>query len=682
MDGRGLLEQRLRAATVALATGGRVGTGFFVAPDLVLTCAHVVTGDGEPPDVVSIEPGRDRPAERLTVVDGSFLPAPAGGPDLVLLRAERDHPYVVLSAAVEPGDELWSFGYPEGSYRAGEPVWFRHEGLSERRDGAQLLRVAQGAVRRGFSGAPVLNWRTGAVCGLVRVRDTVHDSVARLVPAEVVLRAYPQLAAHGDGNGAWLGTMDDAQLRAAGRRVPGPRLRRYLDAARRADRMHPYFHLLGTGLPPLATVYLRQQASAQLMTHGRVDADELVLRHAGVQVIGGPGAGKSSLLRHITATAAKAWLRGATGGFVPILVPAASLTQWVSMAEALASGVHHELHTELDGRQLTEMFQHEPLPDVPWLVLVDGLDEILDQQLRSVVLNKIERYREESLFRFMLTSRQLGEHVFDKVYDPKRYPTYVIEPFTDDDLRDFAGRWFAALNAPAPAEMTMRFMNRLAHNKLRGLAHIPLIATMMCVLFMENPNGDLPINRCQLYGRFVAWLSSKQQRSAEVRANLRALASAGGGDAEAAVDELLNRLPDLLREVALERQGFGNLAPRVPVPIAERIARWDGHWPLRTLRRDAWHEIVCEALRVNGLLVQRGDDFRFLHQTVEEYLAAARLVECSRRRIRKILAPQRAWPWSNLEVRMFVAAMLVDNGTDVSRMLMRCKYSLKAWRAC
>jgi Trypsin-like peptidase domain/NACHT domain len=673
VDARGLLERRLLASTVALTSGGRVGTGFFVAPDLVLTCAHVVGADGGRPRPILIEAGRDRAAERLTVVEGTWLTGESGGPDLVLLRAERDdHPYVLFSEVVEPGDELWGFGYPEGSYRTGEPVGFRYEGLSERADGARLLRVAHGQVRRGFSGSPVLNWRTGGICGLVRFRDMVYDSVVRLVPVSEIMAVYPQLATQRIDHNAWFEVLDDAQLKAGGWRAPGPRLRRYLEAAQRADRMHPYFHLLGEGVPPLTNVYLRQQASPQLTADNRVDAGELAVRHEGVQVIGGPGSGKSSLLRHITAMTAGSWLRCATGTFVPILVPAASLTRPMSMSEALAGGVHHELHTELDNRQLIEMFQQEPMPGVPWLVLVDGLDEVLDQQQRRWVLDVIERYREHPLYRFMVTSRQLGEHVFDKIYDPQRYPTYVIEPFDDEGLREFAARWFAALLAPAPAEVAARFMRRLEHNRLHGMAHIPLIATMMCVLFMEDPERDLPINRCQLYGSFIAWLSSKQRRSAEVRAKLCALASAGGAVAETAAGELLDRLPEVLRAIALQRQGIGALMPHVPAPIAEQVARWNNRWPPGTLGRAGWQQVVSEALRVNGLLVQRGNDFRFLHQTIEEYLAAAHLIEGSRRSIRKLLAPQRgAWPWSSLEVKVFVAALLADNETDISRILLR-----------
>src|SRR5437660_1788284 len=92
---RGALEKALRAATVPLSShGGVVGTGFAVAPDLVLTCAHVVCADGVPPTAVRAAATQYQPATTLTVVADSVRLAGAdGGLDLVLLRAQGAAPF-------------------------------------------------------------------------------------------------------------------------------------------------------------------------------------------------------------------------------------------------------------------------------------------------------------------------------------------------------------------------------------------------------------------------------------------------------------------------------------------------------------------------------------------------------------------------------------------------------------
>ncbi len=340
---RGGLEQALRAATVPLIAASQKGTGFFVAPGLVLTCAHVVARGEVAPSVVHAAATPYRTAADLAVPRRTYrFGRGLSEPDLILLHidSENTNPYVCLAEPVQPGDELWTFGYPDSRYRSGDSVTFRYEGISERKDGTTLLKVTQGRIRLGFSGAPVLNWRTGAVCGVIHCRELTPGDTARLVPVTTVLATYPELAKmHGApcGNRMWLDLLDDAQLAAAGIRYPGPRLRAYLTAAREADRQHPYAHLL-PGAPPLAKVYLKQlvslhQADQQLddpdivvANERRVDAATLAGVLPGAQVIGGPGAGKSSLIRHITAVAASEWLNKGIGEFIPVPVAADALT--------------------------------------------------------------------------------------------------------------------------------------------------------------------------------------------------------------------------------------------------------------------------------------------------------------------------------------------------------------------
>ncbi|WP_331736515.1 trypsin-like peptidase domain-containing protein (plasmid) [Streptomyces canus] len=250
---------------------GAMGTAFFIAPGLVLTCAHVLGasdcsfrarwGDTE------LE--LFAPAEwyRPQLTDGS-------GPDLALLRVtgELDHPVAVLADAVEPGDELWGFGHPQGAYREGDSVTFRAEGPSARGSTASapviLYRVTGGRAGPGFSGAPVLNWRTGGVCGVLRFAHSLDRGApgARLIPIAAITAAYDVLDAPQAVTGyrrAWLRLLDDAQLAQGGWHFPGPVMRAYLAAAASAARDHPHPGVLpGLEPPPLTAVYLRQQAEA------------------------------------------------------------------------------------------------------------------------------------------------------------------------------------------------------------------------------------------------------------------------------------------------------------------------------------------------------------------------------------------------------------------------------------
>lgn len=149
MNRRAALAETLRTATIMVSAPGRVGTGFFVAPGQVLTCAHVVAGrTRKPPERMAGQWG-DADLE-LEVMQ--FRP----DHDLALLRVvgELDHPVACLATPMEPGDELWACGHPDGTYRRGDVIRSIYDGPSVDADGLELLRVTEGRAVEGFTAVP------------------------------------------------------------------------------------------------------------------------------------------------------------------------------------------------------------------------------------------------------------------------------------------------------------------------------------------------------------------------------------------------------------------------------------------------------------------------------------------------------------------------------------------------
>ncbi|WP_248963371.1 serine protease [Sphaerisporangium perillae] len=679
---RSRLREAFCASTLALGRRGQEGTGFFIAPGLVLTCAHVLA-PADRPLPAAVEAVWGERMLDLEVMPGRVRPEAGGGPDLALLRTPRDldHPFVSLSDAAEPGDELWIYGYPRGRYREGEPVRAFCEGVSVRSGGTRLLRVAGGRASPGHSGAPALNWRTGSICGVVRMDGLVeHDTpVIRLTPAGAVLESYPEIGPaqrSGTANRAWFDLLSGDQLRAAGRRHLTEPLRDYLEAARDAAREHPY-SLTGVSAPPLHKVYLKQQASPvpeerpedgqTVVQQETVQADDIVRLHQGAQIIGGPGAGKSSLLRHITDVAATGWLGGQEAEFVPVLVHISALVRRTSLPEALAAGVTEHLGISLGRGGLAELFAQEPLPGVRWLVLVDGADEVMNLEDRETTLRRIARLRRTSPHtRFVVASRPLPAHSLNRLA-AEDSPSFVIEPFTDEQLGTFATGWFEALGMPRPEETSAAFVEQLRRSGIRQLARIPLLATMLCVVFAADPRERLPLSRAELYERFVQRLLTKAREAVDIRAQLREQARPYGQDAERAADLLLDNLLLVLSELGHRRQYS---LPSPDPQVASVLAPPSGMTPER------WQAIVAEALRQSGLVVERGSgDFAFIHHTIQEYLTA-RFLAGRHPRPRRfgragLLAPQDRWPWPDLEVKLFLAAIWAGNAVNLGRPLAR-----------
>jgi tetratricopeptide (TPR) repeat protein len=211
------LEKLLKECTVRINLGNGTGTGFFVAPQLLLTCAHVVS-DTSSDEVGVIWGGCE--GEVLAEIDVIFKSL-----DLALLRLPQEslnHPCIWFDQQVNVGDACYSYGYPQ-DYLHGDSSSFEYEGESST-ERSWLLKLKAGQAKRGASGSPVLNVRTGGVIGIMNLsRNPGTDLGARAVPTEVILKRFPELidlqaSVHQPGS-VWLDLVIEMREEAEQRRV-------------------------------------------------------------------------------------------------------------------------------------------------------------------------------------------------------------------------------------------------------------------------------------------------------------------------------------------------------------------------------------------------------------------------------------------------------------------------------
>ena len=188
-----------------------LGTGFFVAPGRILTCAHVIETAQTQPVPIEIGCGGQIYPGRIVV----FLAKPY--PDLALLQCDalQDHPCVYLHADIALHDSLYSYGYTD-EYPKGDSATFEYEGPTDT-DSGRLLKLKEGQVRPGLSGAPLLNLRTGGVCGIVKsTRDRNIDLGGRAVPITCIPSKYDLAAlqqSYHQQNSDWLDCLNNEQRR-------------------------------------------------------------------------------------------------------------------------------------------------------------------------------------------------------------------------------------------------------------------------------------------------------------------------------------------------------------------------------------------------------------------------------------------------------------------------------------
>jgi len=167
---------------------GSTGTGFFVAPRLIMTCAHVVK-EAKNNKELSINIHIEGQNHTVSVNEGNFFEEA----DVCLLRTDISSDFCVyLEESMEVGDDLYAYGYPvdlKGN-SFGDSLTLEYEGNDEQ----TLAKLKGGQVQPGFSGSPLLNLRTGNVCGVLkRTRDRNTDLGGRAIPVTEIFRLISEL---------------------------------------------------------------------------------------------------------------------------------------------------------------------------------------------------------------------------------------------------------------------------------------------------------------------------------------------------------------------------------------------------------------------------------------------------------------------------------------------------------
>jgi len=101
----------IKECTVKILVGQNksLGSGFFVAPGLVLTCSHVIE-DGQPLDASALIKVQWKKEQYNAQVIKAF---PKPFPDIALLGIESliSHPCVYLNSSINIGEDLYIFGF-------------------------------------------------------------------------------------------------------------------------------------------------------------------------------------------------------------------------------------------------------------------------------------------------------------------------------------------------------------------------------------------------------------------------------------------------------------------------------------------------------------------------------------------------------------------------------------------
>ncbi|WP_166655416.1 VMAP-C domain-containing protein [Actinorugispora endophytica] len=188
--------------------GEAVGAGVLIDENRVLTCAHVVAdalgapSDGpRPHDVLRVDfLGRDPVRVECRVHEDGWYPILDLRGDLAVLELLAEPPYGAGPAALRRWDgaaptRVRAFGHPA---REPDGRWAHARTVASAGPGAEWVQLDGDGrnyqIDHGYSGAGVVDERTGEVIGVVVGRDLDPDrQVAWMIPLETVQLYWPRL---------------------------------------------------------------------------------------------------------------------------------------------------------------------------------------------------------------------------------------------------------------------------------------------------------------------------------------------------------------------------------------------------------------------------------------------------------------------------------------------------------
>jgi Trypsin-like peptidase domain len=565
------------------------GTGFFVAPRTVVTCAHLVEHDDRVVIGWSILdlPGRvlvrDPPSRSGA---GGSYPAP----DIAFIGVEiLDNPSVFLDTTAVGRDLKKYFieGFSTLNPTGQVALERRLVPVVGEADRYQLLSDMH--IVPGMSGSPVVESEGSEnVRGMLKSAKLAKGSSAYMIPSWEINKSF---------------RLNKAVLRAHMRNLPtlvrprtGTSLHMLLTAQREAAKRYPYrvASLTKRDPPPLTNVYVEQRTQSSTMRRAGnpllVSPIELLHKHRNALIVSGAGGGKSTLLQQLVATSADWWLEEPDGAAEPLLgrvvavrAAAQDLLDGGAWSASLARAVHNDLGGRLDSAIPPEHFERPPVSGADWLILVDGLDEIHDREARreliSVLASRVGRYG--STTRFVVASRPLEEREFARLRASlsgsdrtKRFGEYDLRPFDWERVQRFAVNWFRPTNAEQSSVEPSDFLDAIATAGLAPLVEVPLLATIAAIVFEEKPALPLPLDRAGLYEVFVRVLLTLRVQRLGVRRALRDQLAPLGRAAEEFGERLLDDRLSCLSFLAVEylRQGR-RLSDALPEWIREQYTR-------------------------------------------------------------------------------------------------------------
>lgn len=347
----------------------------------------------------------------------------------------------------------------------------------------------------------------------------------------------------------------------------------------------------------------------------RVPGLEAIKRYSRLMVLGKPGSGKTTFLQHLVIECNQGRFQA---NRVPIFIRLKNFADYARDKGdfRLLNYISREFFScGISEQEVTEALLNQGRG----LILLDGLDEVPEQDDREVV-KQIRQFSEDYYQnQFVITCRIAASKYR---FMQENFTPVEVADFNSEQIKSFAKKWFVAVakhhqeEGLAKAEKFLKQLNRPENQQIRELAVTPILLNLVCLVFQAR--ADFPSNRAKLYEQgldilLVKWDEARGIQRDEVYRNLSVL-----------------RKKQLLSQVAaitFEKGDYFFEQDKIQQLIADYLYTL----PDTKTKPDEVQmssKGVLKAIEAqHGLLVERAREiYSFSHLTFQEYFTAIKFV--------------------------------------------------------